>query len=77
MRSFFMVGTFKIITLASSIEEQTINLFEDTFYDSGVINVDGSKLHCWKHSGHGSQTYLQVVQNSCNLGVNTTTLISL
>lgn len=67
-------STFKIITLAASIEENTIDLINDTFTDSGSINVDGARIKCWKAGGHGSQTYLQVVQNSCNLGVNTRTL---
>ena len=61
-------STFKIITLASAIEEKEVNLFEDTFNDTGSINVDGTILHCWKHSGHGIQTYLEVVENSCNPG---------
>ena len=61
-------STFKIITLASSIEEGLINLFEDRFTDSGAITVDGSTLHCWKHGGHGDQSYLEVVENSCNPG---------
>ncbi len=61
-------STFKIITLAASLEEKTVDLFNDTFHDSGAINVEGSTLHCWKHGGHGSQTYLQVVENSCNPG---------
>ena len=72
-----MVGTFKIITLASSIEEKTIDLFKDTFTDSGSINVDGARIKCWKHGGHGSETFLEVVENSCNLLVNTGTLLSL
>lgn len=63
-----MVGTFKIITLASSIEEKTIDLFADTFIDDGSVSVAGSTLHCWKKGGHGYQTYLQVVENSCNPG---------
>lgn len=50
------------------MEEKTIDLFNDTYYDSGVINVDGSKLHCWKHEGHGQETFLEVVENSCNPG---------
>ena len=70
-------STFKIITLTSAIEEGLINLFEDHFYDHGSITVDGAKLHCWKHGGHGNQTYLEVVENSCNLGVNTRTHLSL
>ncbi len=60
-------STFKIITLASSIEENTVDLLKDTFYDSGSINVEGARIKCWRHGGHGAQTYLQVVQNSCNL----------
>ena len=61
-------STFKVISLASSIQEKTINLFEDKYFDSGSINVSGSRIKCWKHGGHGSQTFLQVVENSCNPG---------
>ena len=61
-------STFKIITLAASVEEKTVNLLNDTFYDSGSVNVEGARIKCWKHGGHGAQTYLQVVQNSCNPG---------
>ena len=61
-------STFKIITLSAALEEQTINLFEDTFTDTGSINVDGSTIHCWKAGGHGTQTMLEVVENSCNPG---------
>ena len=62
-------STFKIITLAASVEEKTVDLLNDTFYDGGSINVEGARIKCWKHGGHGSQTYLQVVQNSCNPGI--------
>jgi len=61
-------STFKIMTLAASLEEQTVNLFEDTFFDSGSVHVDGATIHCWKSGGHGAQTYLNVVENSCNPG---------
>ncbi len=70
-------STFKIITLASALEEKKVNLFEDKFNDPGAINVSGARLKCWKAGGHGSQTYLQVVENSCNLGVNTETYLNL
>lgn len=63
-----MVGTFKISTMASAVEEKVIDIFNDHFYDSGKVNVDGSILKCWKAGGHGDQTYLQVLQNSCNPG---------
>lgn len=61
-------STFKIITLASAIEEGKVDLTKDTFYDGGSVNVDGARIKCWKHGGHGAQTFLQVVQNSCNPG---------
>ena len=62
------LSTFKIITLTASIEEQTVNLFEDQYTDTGGITVEGSRIKCWKSGGHGTQTFLQVVENSCNPG---------
>ena len=61
-------STFKIITLASSLEEHTIDLEKDHYHDSGSIHVENARIKCWKAGGHGSQTFLQVVQNSCNPG---------
>ena len=61
-------STFKIITLSSALEEKLIDLEKDHFYDSGSIHVENARIKCWKHGGHGDQTYLQVVENSCNPG---------
>ena len=61
-------STFKIITLAASLEEKTINIFDDHFHDSGSIHVENARIKCWKKGGHGDQTFLQVVENSCNPG---------
>ena len=61
-------STMKITTLTSAIEEGLVNIFEDRYTDTGSINVDGATLHCWKHGGHGDQSYLEVVENSCNPG---------
>ena len=61
-------STFKILTVASSIEEKEVNLFEDKFYDSGSIKVENARIKCWKHEGHGEETFLEVVENSCNPG---------
>lgn len=61
-------STFKIITLAASLEEKTINLFEDQYYDGGSIHVEGARIKCWKAGGHGAESFLQVVENSCNPG---------
>lgn len=61
-------STMKITTLAASLNENIVNLFEDRFYDAGHVNVDGATIHCWKAGGHGDQSYLDVVANSCNPG---------
>ena len=61
-------STFKIITMSSAVEEKVIDIFKDTFYDSGSVKVSGSRIGCWKSGGHGLQTYLQVLENSCNPG---------
>ena len=61
-------STFKIITLASALEEKIVDLNNDNYSDSGAVTVGGATLHCWKHGGHGNQTYLEVVENSCNPG---------
>ncbi|TBL78150.1 stage V sporulation protein D [Paenibacillus thalictri] len=60
-------STFKIITLAAAIEEKKVQLSE-YFHDPGSIEVAGARLRCWKRGGHGSETFLQVVENSCNPG---------
>ncbi len=70
-------STFKIVTLATAVEEGVVDLEKDSFYDGGSVAVDGARIKCWKHGGHGSQTFLEVVQNSCNLGVNTGTYLNL
>jgi stage V sporulation protein D (sporulation-specific penicillin-binding protein) len=61
-------STFKIITLAAALEEGLVDLEKDEFNDPGSIEVAGTKLRCWKKGGHGHQTFLEVVENSCNPG---------
>ena len=66
--SFEPGSTFKIITTAAAVNEKVVDLFKDTFYDSGHVIISGTRIGCWKPSGHGLQTFLQVLQNSCNPG---------
>lgn len=67
----------KIITVSATVEEKTLDLYKDNFYDGGSIRVEGAKIKCWKTGGHGAETFLQVVENSCNLGINTGTYLNL
>lgn len=61
-------STFKIITTSAAVEEGIIDLEKDTFFDSGSVKVSGARIGCWKAGGHGHQTFLQVLENSCNPG---------
>ena len=61
-------STFKIITLSAALNENLVDLDKDTFYDGGSVRVANAKIRCWKTGGHGYQTFMQVVENSCNLG---------
>ena len=61
-------STFKIITTAAAVEEKVIDLEKDTFTDSGSVTISGARIGCWKAGGHGHQTFLQVLENSCNPG---------
>ncbi len=58
-------STFKILTMATTIEEATAN--ENTrFYCGGSCTVDGQRIKCWKSIGHGSQSLAEGLANSCN-----------
>lgn len=65
--SFEPGSTFKIVTTAAALEEKVSNE-NSRFYCPGYIKIPGSTIQCWKHGGHGSQTFAEVVQNSCNVG---------
>ena len=58
-------STFKIITAAIALNEGKVKP-ESLFYDPGYRIVDGQRIKCWKTTGHGSQTFSEGVQNSCN-----------
>jgi len=60
-------STFKIVTLSAALQEKKVTLKEG-FYDPGYYEVAGHRIRCWKKGGHGKQTYLNVVENSCNPG---------
>ena len=66
-KSFEPGSTFKVVTFAAGLEEKVFSL-EENFYDPGYALVDGARIRDWKAGGHGKQTFLQVIQNSCNPG---------
>lgn len=66
-KTFEPGSTFKIVTLSAAMQEHKVNL-DDKFFDPGYYEVAGHRIRCWKAGGHGSETFLNVVENSCNPG---------
>lgn len=58
-------STFKIVTATSALESGVVKL-EDTFHCPGYKIVEDRRIRCHKTTGHGSETFVQGVQNSCN-----------
>ncbi|WP_338819360.1 Stage V sporulation protein D [Moorella thermoacetica] len=58
-------SAFKIITAAAALEEGVVKP-GDRFYDPGYIKVGPDTINCWLPGGHGSETFVDGVKNSCN-----------
>ena len=58
-------STFKPITLAIALEEGVVSK-SSTFSCSGAVSIEGWTLRCSKKTGHGSQSLVEAVGNSCN-----------
>ena len=56
---------FKVFTASAALEEGVVKE-EDTFYCSGYKLVEDRRIRCARTTGHGSETFVQGVQNSCN-----------
>ena len=61
-------STFKVLTMAAALDSGAITL-QNHFSCGGSAHIPGRSqlLHCWRSSGHGSQTTAQALQNSCNI----------
>lgn len=58
-------STFKTFTTAAALEEGVLNI-NDSFYCPGYRIVEDRKIRCHKTIGHGSETFVEGIQNSCN-----------
>lgn len=58
---------FKIVTAVAAIEEGLVNS-NHTFNCGGSIVVGGRTIKCWRTTGHGSQSFSDIIKNSCNPG---------
>ncbi len=62
-------SVFKIVTASAALEEGTATV-NSTYYCNGVVEFkDGSgtlSIHCYNRSGHGQESFIQALVNSCN-----------
>ena len=58
-------SVFKVITAAAAVEEGVADL-NTTHYCTGVINYAQRNIKCWKAGGHGAETFVDLLKNSCN-----------
>ena len=58
-------SVFKIVTASAALEEQVVSL-SDGFTCNGHFTVSGTHFNCHDTAGHGNQTFLQAIANSCN-----------
>lgn len=58
-------STFKVVTATAALEHHAVSL-NDTFYCPGYKKVEDRSIRCHKAGGHGSETFVQGIQNSCN-----------
>lgn len=63
----YMPGsTFKTLTCSAVLEEEAVIDLNERFYCSGALQVADRTIHCHKKGGHGSITFAEGLQNSCN-----------
>lgn len=58
-------STFKIITASAGLESGAVTM-EDTFYCPGYRVVEDRRIRCARRTGHGTETFVQGIENSCN-----------
>jgi len=66
-RGGFMPGsTFKPLTMIAALEEEAVDL-DEKIHCSGIIRIGNAVFRCDKREGHGEQTLVEGIQNSCNI----------
>ena len=58
---------FKVVTATAAIETGAVNE-NDKFTCTGSFTVANRVIHCWKRTGHGVQSFVDILKNSCNVG---------
>lgn len=60
-------SVFKVVTATAAMQENLVKE-NDTFVCNGSLTVANRSIHCWKTTGHGTQNFVDILKNSCNVG---------
>jgi len=63
-------SVFKVVTATAAMQENKVTP-ADRFDCLGSLKVANRVIHCWKTTGHGSEDFLDILKNSCNVGFMT------
>jgi len=65
--SFEPGSIFKVITTYAAMKENVANE-NSNFMCNGSLNIDGHTIYCWNRDGHGAESFVDIIKNSCNVG---------
>jgi len=58
---------FKVVTSVAALETGSVNS-SSSFTCTGSFTIMGTTIHCWKRTGHGVESFIDILKNSCNEG---------
>lgn len=58
-------STFKVVTASAALESGVATL-DSVYVDPVTLEIGGGRVSCWRAGGHGRQTFVEAMQNSCN-----------
>ncbi|MFD3157434.1 stage V sporulation protein D [Haloimpatiens sp. FM7330] len=59
---------FKVVTATAALSEKVIDPKTYQIVCNGSSQVLNKRIHCWKRTGHGHETFVDILKNSCNVG---------
>jgi len=61
-------SVFKVVTAAAAMEEKVVDEENYQISCGGSTSVGKRTIHCWKRTGHGQETFVDILKDSCNVG---------
>lgn len=58
---------FKVFTAYAAMKENLAHE-NDSFMCNGNLKIDGHTINCWNRNGHGAESFVDIIKNSCNVG---------